>query len=179
MMHPGKKLLFMGQDFAQLREWSEERELDWFLLAKEPHRQIHDYMKLLLKMYKKYPAMYELDHEWGGFEWINADDTDHSIYSFIRKSLDGKKCLICVLNFTPVERPEYRVGVPQAGGSKLVLNSDEERFGGSGAATQKSYRAKKGEWDGQPYSIAYPLPAFGAAVFELSYKQNKKTGIDK
>ncbi len=179
MMHPGKKLLFMGQDFAQLREWSEERELDWFLLAEEPHRQIHDYMKLLLKMYKKYPAMYELDHEWGGFEWINADDTDHSIYSFIRKSLDGKKCLICVLNFTPVERPEYRVGVPQAGGYKLVLNSDEERFGGSGAATQKSYRAKKGEWDGQPYSIAYPLPAFGAAVFEFSYKQNKKTGIDK
>ncbi len=179
MMHPGKKLLFMGQDFAQLREWSEERELDWFLLAEEPHRQIHDYMKLLLKMYKKYPAMYELDHEWGGFEWINADDTDHSIYSFIRKSSDGKKCLICVLNFTPVERPEYRVGVPQAGGYKLVLNSDEERFGGSGAVTQKSYRAKKGEWDGQPYSIAYPLPAFGAAVFEFSYKQNKKTGIDK
>lgn len=173
MMHPGKKLLFMGQDFAQLREWSEERELDWFLLAEEPHRQIHDYMKQLLKMYKKYPAMYELDHEWGGFEWINADDTDHSIYSFIRKSSDGKKCLICVLNFTPVERPEYRVGVPQAGGYKLVLNSDEERFGGSGAAAQKSYRAKKGEWDGQPYSIAYPLPAFGAAVFEFSYRKSK------
>ncbi len=174
MMHPGKKLLFMGQDFAQLREWSEERELDWFLLAQEPHQQIHDYMKQLLKMYKKYPAMYEMDHEWNGFEWINADDTEHSIYSFIRKSSDGKKCLICVLNFTPVARPEYRVGVPQSGSYKLVLNSDEACFGGSGAEVAKSYRAKKGEWDGQPYSIAYPLPAFGAAVFEFNYKESKK-----
>ena len=115
-----------------------------------------------------------MDHEWNGFEWINADDTEHSIYSFIRKSSDGKKCLICVLNFTPVARPEYRVGVPQSGSYKLVLNSDEACFGGSGAEVAKSYRAKKGEWDGQPYSIAYPLPAFGAAVFEFNYKESKK-----
>lgn len=170
MMHPGKKLLFMGQDFAQLREWSEERELDWFLLAEQPHQQIHDYMKALLHLYRKYPAMYELDHEWDGFEWINADDAERSIYSFIRKSSDGKKCLICILNFTPVARPDYRVGVPQAGGYKLLLNSDEVRFGGTGAEIPKRFRAKKGEWDGQPYSIAYPLPAFGAAIFSFNYK---------
>lgn len=170
MMHPGKKLLFMGQDFAQLREWSEERELDWFLLAERPHQQIHEYMKVLLHMYRKYPAMYELDHEWDGFEWINADDAERSIYSFIRKSSDGKKCLICILNFTPVARPDYRVGVPQAGGYKLLLNSDEVRFGGTGAEIPKRFRAKKGEWDGQPYSIAYPLPAFGAAIFSFNYK---------
>lgn len=170
MMHPGKKLLFMGQDFAQLREWSEERELDWFLLAERPHQQIHEYMKVLLHMYRKYPAMYELDHEWDGFEWINADDADRSIYSFIRKSSDGKKCMICILNFTPVARPDYRVGVPQAGGYKLLLNSDEVRFGGTGAEIPKRFRAKKGEWDGQPYSIAYPLPAFGAAIFSFNYK---------
>lgn len=170
MMHPGKKLLFMGQDFAQLREWSEERELDWFLLAEQPHQQIHEYMKALLHLYRKYPAMYELDHEWDGFEWINADDAERSIYSFIRKSSDGKKCLICILNFTPVARPDYRVGVPQAGGYKLLLNSDEVRFGGTGAEIPKRFRAKKGEWDGQPYSIAYPLPAFGAAIFSFNYK---------
>lgn len=170
MMHSGKKLLFMGQDFAQLREWSEERELDWFLLAEKPHQQIHDYMKELLRMYKKYPAMYELDHEADGFEWINADDTERSIYSFIRKSSDGKKCLICVLNFTPVARPDYRVGVPQAGNYRLVLNSDEERFGGTGATVPKRFRAKKGEWDNQPYSIGYPLPPFGAAIFSFDYK---------
>lgn len=170
MMHPGKKLLFMGQDFAQLREWSEERELDWFLLAERPHQQIHEYMKVLLHMYRKYPAMYELDHEWDGFEWINADDAERSIYSFIRKSSDGKKCMICIFNFTPVARPDYRVGVPQAGGYKLLLNSDEVRFGGTGAEIPKRFRAKKGEWDGQPYSIAYPLPAFGAAIFSFNYK---------
>lgn len=173
MTHPGKKLLFMGQDFAQLREWSEERELDWYLLAEKPHQQIHEYMKALLKLYRKYPALYELDHEWNGFEWINADDTERSIYSFIRKSSDGKKCLVCVLNFTPVARPEYRVGVPQAGSYKLILNSDDECYGGTGAEIPKRFRAKKGEWDGQPYSIGYPLPPFGAAIFSFDYKEGK------
>ena len=170
MLHPGKKLLFMGQDFAQLREWSEDRELDWYLLDEKPHRQIHDYMKELLHLYKKYPAMYELDHEWNGFEWINADDKEHSIYSFIRKSSDGKKCLVCVMNFTPVARPDYRVGVPQAGSYRLILNSDEERFGGTGAEHPKRFSAKKGEWDGQPYSVGYPLAPFGAVVFAFDYK---------
>lgn len=174
MTHPGKKLLFMGQDFAQLREWSEERELDWYLLAEKPHQQIHEYMKALLKLYRKYPALYELDHEWNGFEWINADDTERSIYSFLRKSSDGKKCLVCVLNFTPVARPEYRVGVPQAGSYKLILNSDDECYGGTGAEIPKRFRAKKGEWDGQPYSIGYPLPPFGAAIFSFDYKEGKK-----
>ena len=174
MTHPGKKLLFMGQDFAQLREWSEERELDWYLLAEKPHQQIHEYMKALLKLYRKYPALYELDHEWNGFEWINADDTERSIYSFIRKSSDGKKCLVCVLNFTPVARPEYRVGVPQAGSYKLILNSDDVCYGGTGAEIPKRFRAKKGEWDGQPYSIGYPLPPFGAAIFSFDYKEGKK-----
>ncbi len=170
MLHPGKKLLFMGQDFAQLREWSEARELDWYLLDELPHHQIHDYMRELLHLYKKYPALYELDHEWNGFEWINADDNERSIYSFIRKSSDGKKCLVCVLNFTPVARPEYRVGVPQAGSYRLILNSDEERFGGAGATHPKRFTAKQGEWDGQPYSIGYPLPAYGAVVFSFDYK---------
>ena len=170
MLHPGKKLLFMGQDFAQLREWSEDRELDWYLLAEKPHQQIHDYMKELLHLYRKYPAMYELDHESNGFEWINADDKERSIYSFIRKSSDGKKCLICVLNFTPVARPDYRVGVPQAGSYRLILNSDEERFGGTGAEHPKRFTAKKGEWDGQPYSVGYPLAPFGAVVFAFNYK---------
>jgi 1,4-alpha-glucan branching enzyme len=170
MTHPGKKLLFMGQDFAQLREWSEERELDWYLLAEEPHQQIHDYMKELLHMYKKYPALHELDHQWDGFEWINADDRERSIFSYIRKSSDGKKCMVCVLNFTPVAREDYRVGVPAPGSYKLLLNSDDPKYGGSAAVTKKSYRAQKGECDGQPYSIAYPLPGFGAAIFSFDYK---------
>ncbi len=172
MTHPGKKLLFMGQDFAQLREWSEERELDWFLLEDPDHKSVQTYMAELLKLYKKYPSLYELDHKWDGFEWINADDNTRSIYSYIRKSKDGKKCLVCVMNFTPMERSDYKVGVPVSGSYKLVLNSEEERFGGKvpDKGGKKSFKAKKGECDNQPYYVEYPLAPYGCAIFEFSYK---------
>jgi len=175
MGHPGKKLLFMGQDFAQLREWSEERELDWFLLAEESHRQLNEYFKELLHIYRKYPSMYELDHEWNGFEWINADDADRSIFSFVRKSSNGKRNLLFVLNFTPVARDDYRVGVPVKGTYKLILNSDDARFGGSGKPRQESYKSVKSECDNRPYSFAYPLPAYGVAVFEYNYKSTESS----
>ena len=106
MGHVGKKLLFMGQDFAQLQEWSEARELDWFLLAEDWHRQLQEFTKDLLHLYKKNKAMYELDCSPEGFEWVNADDAERSIYSFIRHSKDGKKNLLFVCNFTPMERTE-------------------------------------------------------------------------
>ena len=98
MGHPGKKLLFMGQDFGQLREWSEERELDWYLMEEPRHRQLNEYFRELLHIYRKYPAMYEQDSDWNGFEWINADDADRSIYSFVRKSKNGKNSLLFVCN---------------------------------------------------------------------------------
>ncbi|MGN0243851.1 MAG: 1,4-alpha-glucan branching protein GlgB [Lachnospiraceae bacterium] len=163
--HPGKKLLFMGQEFGQLREWSEKRELDWGLLADENHRQLHDYFKELLYLYRRYPALYELDYDPKGFEWVNANDCDHSIYSFIRRSKTGRNSLLFVCNFTPVAREDYRVGVPKKKQYKLILNSDEARFGGSGTPQPEVYQAVKGEWDGQPYSIGYSLPAYGVAVF--------------
>lgn len=111
--HPGKKLLFMGQEFAQLREWSEERELDWYLLAEEPHQQIQNWYRDLLHLYRHNKALYELDTDPAGFEWINKDDTFRSIFSFVRHSRDNKKNLLFVCNFTPMERPDYRVGVPK------------------------------------------------------------------
>ena len=111
--HPGKKLLFMGQEFAQLREWSEERELDWYLLAEEPHQQIQNWYRDLLHLYRHNKALYELDTDPAGFEWINKDDTFRSIFSFVRHSRDNKKNLLFVCNFTPMERPDYRVGVPR------------------------------------------------------------------
>ena len=165
MGHPGKKLLFMGQDFAQLQEWSEERELDWYLLENPNHAHIQSWVKELLHIYQKNPAMYELDSSWGGFEWINANDADRSIFSFIRKSKDGKNNLLFVCNFTPVERPDYCVGVPEKKTYKLILNSDAAEFGGSGAERPLSYKAKEKECDGRKYSFAYPLPAYGVAVF--------------
>ena len=130
--HPGKKLLFMGQEFAQLREWSEERELDWFLLSEEPHQQIQNWYRDLLHLYKKNPALYELDNDPAGFEWINKDDIFRSIFSFVRHSKGKKKDLLFVCNFTPVAREDYRVGVPTKRQCKLVLNSDEKEYGGSG-----------------------------------------------
>ena len=165
MGHPGKKLLFMGQDFAQLQEWSEERELDWYLLENPNHAHIQSWVKELLHVYQKNPAMYELDSSWKGFEWINANDAERSIFSFIRKSKDGKNNLLFVCSFTPVERPDYCVGVPEKKTYRLILNSDAAEFGGSGAERPLSYKAKEKECDGRKYSFAYPLPAYGVAIF--------------
>ena len=167
MGHVGKKLLFMGQDFAQLQEWSEARELDWFLLAEDWHRQLQEFTKDLLHLYKKNKAMYELDCSPEGFEWVNADDEERSIYSFIRHSKDGKKNLLFVCNFTPMERTEYRVGVPRRKQYKLILDSDEKKYGGEGKVRPEIYKSVKKECDGRPFSFAYDLPPYGVAVFEF------------
>ncbi len=167
MGHAGKKLLFMGQEFAQLREWSEERELDWYLLAEPEHQAIQNWMKDLLHMYKKKKAFYELDQSCDGFEWINADDGYRSIYSFMRHSKDKKKNLLFVINFTPMEWADYRVGVPRKKQYKLILNSDDVRYGGTGKERPMVYRAQKKECDGRPFSFAYKMPPYGVAVFEF------------
>ena len=165
--HPGKKLLFMGQDFAQFQEWSEQRELDWYLLGEAKHQELQNYVKALLTLYKKNPALYEADNNPQGFEWINADDADRSIFSFVRRSEDGKSNLLFVINFTPIERMEYRVGVPQENSYKLILNSDDTAFGGTGKAQTEIFRAEKKDCDGRPYSISFDLAPYGAAVFKF------------
>ena len=167
MGHAGKKLLFMGQEFAQAQEWSEERELDWYLLENPNHKKIQDWMKELLHIYTGNRCMYELDSSWEGFEWINADDADRSIFSFIRKSADGKNNLLFVINFTPVEREDYRVGVPKRKTYKLILNSEDPKFGGTDTDRPESYKAVKSACDGRDYSFAYPLAPFGVAVFKF------------
>ena len=166
MGHAGKKLLFMGQEFGQDSEWNEERELEWGLLEDDLHAGMKRYYKELLKLYRKYPCMYEMDNEPEGFFWINPDDTYRSIYRFVRKAKNNKNSLLFVMNFTPVAREDFRMGVPEDTKYKLILDSDEERFGGQGNGKKEVYyTAEEMEWDGQPYSIEYPLPAYGAAVF--------------
>ena len=167
MGHPGKKLLFMGQDFAQLREWSEERELDWYLLAEPEHQAVQAFMRDLLKLYRKNKAMYEQDTNGYGFEWVNANDGYRSIFSFIRHSKYNKKNLLFVCNFTPMEWADYRVGVPRRKQYKLILNSDDKQYGGKGEERPLVYKAIKQECDGRPYSFAYKLPPYGVAVFEF------------
>ena len=163
--HAGKKLLFMGQDFGQEREWSEARELDWFLLAERNNAGMKDYVKELLQIYRKYPAMYQLDDSWDGFEWMNADDKDNSVFSFVRKSAEGTNSLLFVMNMTPIKREGYRVPVPKKKKYKLLLNSDEERFGGWGNELSAEVTAEKISCNYHDYSIELDLPPYGAAVY--------------
>ena len=165
--HPGKKLLFMGQDFGQHREWSEKRELDWFLLDKEPNRYLQAFVKELLHLYKNNKCLYEYDCYPEGFEWINADDGDRSIFSFVRHSESGKSNMLFIINFTPVERPDYRVGTTCRRKHTLVLSSDDKKFGGTGKRRPKEYKPAKKECDGRKYSFRYKLPAYGVAVFKF------------
>ncbi|MCM1569469.1 MAG: 1,4-alpha-glucan branching protein GlgB [Roseburia sp.] len=164
--HCGKKLLFMGQDFGQEREWSEARELDWFLLGEKNNQGLHAYMKELLAVYRKYPAMYEFDNSWQGFEWMNADDSENSVYSFVRKASTGRNSLLFILNMTPVKREAYRVPVPSGRKKyKLLLNSDEERFGGFGTEVPAELKAEAKSCHYHDYSIRLDLPPYGALVY--------------
>ena len=165
--HPGKKLLFTGQDFGQHRERSEKRELDWFLLDKEPNRHLQAFVKELLHLYKNNKCLYEYDCYPEGFEWINADDGDRSIFSFVRHSESGKSNMLFIINFTPVERPDYRVGTTCRRKHTLVLSSDDKKFGGTGKRRPKEYKPAKKECDGRKYSFRYKLPAYGVAVFKF------------
>lgn len=162
--HPGKKLLFMGQEFGQWHEWDEKTALDWHLLGEEQHSELQSYVKDLLHLYRKYPALYRLDNDWNGFQWINANDGDRSIFSFIRRDETGKKNLLFVINFTPVPRLDYCVGVPKKGTYTLLLDNEHGMLPVSSAPT---YKSSAKECDGQAYSFHYPLPAYGTAVFRF------------
>lgn len=163
MAHSGKKLLFMGQEFAQLREWSEERELDWYLLDEPYHKNVQDWVKVLLHNYTKYPAFYEQDINWSGFEWINADDNYRSIYSFVRKSKNGKNNILCVFNFTPMAYPDYRVGTLSTKQHRLIL--DSESYWDEKRKVKKIYKPEAVLCDGKKTSFAYPLAPYGVAEF--------------
>ena len=165
MGHSGKKLLFMGQDFGQEREWSETRELDWNLLGEEQNKGMHEYVKELLALYRKYPALYTIDNDWAGFEWLNADDADRSTYSFYRKDKTGKNNIMFVLNMTPMKWENYKLGVPKKKKYKLLLNSDDKRFGGNGNVIPAEITAVKEPCNFKDYSISFDLPPYTAAVF--------------
>ena len=163
--HCGKKLLFMGQDFGQDCEWSEERELEWHYLEDKEHSSMKYYTQKLLEIYNKYPCLSENDNNWKSFEWINADDKDRSIYSYVRKSENGRNNILVVLNMTPMERKDYQIGVDKKKKYKLLLNSDDVDFGGNGGTIPKEITAKAVKCDSKPYSLTFDLPAYGAALF--------------
>lgn len=162
--HPGKKLVFMGQEFAQLEEWSEKRSLDWYLLNEPMHKNMQTYFSNLLKIYKEYPVLHKYEHDKRSFEWINADDRDRSIYSFIRKKPESYVgALIFICNFTPMDREDYKVGVYAAGNYKIIQRSS---FNTEEIETEEVYKAQKSECDNRSYSLSIHLHPFEAIIIK-------------
>ena len=173
MAHPGKKLLFMGQEFGQFTEWNEEKQLDWMLLDYDKHTELQNYVKTLNAFYKEHPAFWQIDYSWEGFQWIVPDDSKQSVVAFLRKDANGKQILV-VCNFNPVLREGYTLGAPVAGTYKEVLNSDDEAFGGSGAVHNKSVRTHKKPLHGFEQSITITLPPMSTLYFEVPTKRTRK-----
>ncbi len=172
MAHPGKKLLFMGQEFAQLKEWSEARQLDWQLLEDEKHAQMKEYVKDLNNFYKNTPAMWQQDFSWEGFEWIVADDNTQSILAFVRCDKKGDK-IVAVCNFTPTRHPDYRIGVPKSGVYKELLNSDSKKYGGGGISNDQ-VRSKKKAMHGFEHSITLDLAPLSTVYLKVPTTRKKK-----
>lgn len=171
--HPGKKLLFMGQEFGQFIEWDYEKELDWLLLDYEKHSKLQQYTKKLNAFYKKTAALWQIDYSWEGFTWLVSDDCDNSVIAFLRTD-DKEKSLMAVCNFTNVGRDVYRIGVPENSVYELVFNSDDEEFGGSGKKLKKTYKAEKEPMHGKEYSIELKLPPLTTIYLKEKPSTNKK-----
>ena len=174
MMHPGKKLLFMGQDFAQTAEWNEAKSLDWHLLEKYPeHQQLNRYYCDLLHFYQNEPALYELDDSPEGFAWINGSDAEHNMLTFCRMTKDKKNCLLCHFNFSPVAYENFQSGVLCPGTYTEVFNSNAAEYGGTGLVNPEPIEAVKESWDFKDYSIKYHLGAYGVCIFKFDYIEPK------
>ncbi|MBI4622043.1 MAG: 1,4-alpha-glucan branching protein GlgB [Verrucomicrobia bacterium] len=163
--HPGKKLHFMGSEFGPRLEWNHDTELDWTLLEHEPHAQLRAYVKELNRLYAAHPALHEVDFSWAGFQWLDCDDADRSIVSFLRRGRNDADFLVVVVNFTPVPRADYRLGVPVAGCYTELLNSDAAAFGGSNRRNPAHLPSESTPVNGQPHSVAATLPPLGIAIF--------------
>lgn len=163
--HPGKKLLFMGGEFAQWDEWSEAKSIDWHLLQWDPHKGVQRLVKELNDLYRNEPAMYEVDSRWEGFQWIDISDADNSLLSFIRKSKDSEDYLVFILNFTPAWHDVYRFGVPEACKYKVIFNSDAEVYGGSNTGPIE-VKGEEGPWHNQPCHINISVPPLAGVVLK-------------
>ena len=164
--HPGKKLLFMGADIAQWREWSEERSLDWDLCQWEPHAKLQRYVAELNRLYRSEPALYEVDDSSEGFEWVDYRDWERSVLAYLRKARNPDDHLLIVCNFTPVPRDGYRVGVPDHCHYMEELNSDSEVFWGSNMGNRGGFWSQAIPWQGQPCSLELTLPPLSVCVFK-------------
>ncbi|EKN65953.1 glycogen branching enzyme [Neobacillus bataviensis LMG 21833] len=177
--HPGKKLLFMGFEFGQFAEWKDKEQLDWHLLEYDMHRNLNTYVKVITKLYKRSKALYELDHLQDGFEWIDANNSHQSIFSFIRKGKKAEEFLLIICNFTGVNYPVYKIGVPKEGEYREILNSDQEEYGGAGLTNKKTILSKDEPFHGQPFSIEVTIPPFGFQMIRPVKKRKERKGNGK
>jgi 1,4-alpha-glucan branching enzyme len=177
--HPGKKLLFMGGEFGQFIEWNYKQDLDWLLLDYEKHQLTQDFMQELNQVYRKEKALWELDHEHSGFRWIEADDYEQSVISFIRNSENEAQQLVIILNFTPIPRDKYRIGVPGPGEYELLLNSDQKVFGGSDYETAARVKTEEIPYHGFDHSISINLPPLAGIYLKYKQPTKKKEKIKK
>jgi 1,4-alpha-glucan branching enzyme len=168
--HPGKKLLFMGQEFGQWREWDHDRSLDWNLLKDEAHAQIQRWVSDLNDLYRREPALYELDFSPKGFRWIDCNNWEESVIIFERMGRSEKDVMVVACNFTPVPRNGYRIGVPADGDWKEILNSDAKEYGGSGIGNLGSVRAVSTPFHGMDHSISVVLPPLSVVIFKYDRK---------
>jgi 1,4-alpha-glucan branching enzyme len=164
--HPGKKLLFMGGEFAQPGEWSHARGLDWACLEHDRHRRLAGYMQSLNRLYRTEPALHEVDASGTGFEWIDPDDAANSVIAFLRKGRDPRNAVLCVFNFSGISRPNYRIGVPYPVAYRMIFASNDETYGGAGRPPEVASAAEDIGWHGRAFSIRLHLPAFGAVVLK-------------
>ncbi|WP_273125173.1 1,4-alpha-glucan branching enzyme [Bacillus weihaiensis] len=178
--HPGKKLLFMGGEFAQFDEWKDLEQLDWMLEDYEMHQKMRTYLVYLQSIYQKQKPFYELDHIEAGFEWIDVDNRDQSIFSFLRKGQKDNDLLVVVCNFKPVVYYEYKVGVPIDTEYVEILNSDGLEYGGSNQVNGKNLKAIEGECHGRPYHISMTIPPYAAVILRAVKKRGEnKNGKKK
>ena len=175
--HPGKKLLFMGLEFGQWREWSEARSLDWDLLEKERHRKLQSYVADLYHLYQRARALYEVDFSWEGFAWIDPQDVDQSVVSFVRRAADASDFLVVICNFTPVPRHDYRVGVPALGDYAELLNSDAEIYGGSGLGNPGELKAEAAPWHSQLNSLVVTLPPLSTLILRCVRRAQERLTV--
>lgn len=172
MAHPGKKLLFMGQEFAQFIEWDYKKQLDWLLLDYEAHKNMQNFVKELNKFYLSNSQFWEIDYSWEGFEWISNDDNAQSIISFRRKNKAGEE-IITVCNFVPVGRTDYRIGVPRLGSYRRVFCTDDEKFGGNTAPRAAGFKAEAIPMHGHDFSVALDIPPMSVSYFKMPAKRKK------
>ncbi len=177
MTHPGKKLLFMGAEFGEFIEWRYYEELEWKLLLYPPHAALREFVTELNYIYKKEKALWERDDQYEGFEWIDANNMSQSVLSYIRKGRDPKDFLVVLCNFTPVSYPEYNIGVPRFADYEEILNSDAERFGGSGHRNEGLLRPRPTGWNGQPFHVTVQLPAGSAILLKPHFPDRKNADI--